>query len=99
MAIVLGISALCVFSTIAFAQEPLPSPSTQAKRSPAATAAEKEARAHLPATYDKHDLSGVWYGRNNSILMGNPDPPMTPAGKKVFDTYKPSSGPRAVVPA
>ena len=24
---------------------------------------------------------------------------MTPAGKKVFDTYKPSSGPRAVIPA
>ena len=31
--------------------------------------------------------------------MGNPVPPMTPAGKAVFDTYKPSSGPRAVVPA
>ena len=53
----------------------------------------------LPTTYDKHDLAGVWYGRGISILMGNPAPPMTPAGKAVFDTYKPSSGPRAVVPA
>jgi hypothetical protein len=96
---VLVIVALCVFSSIALAQEPLPSPSTQARRSPAATAAEKAARANLPTTYDKHDLSGVWYGRQNSILMGNPVPPMTPAGKKVFDSYKPSSGPRAVIPA
>jgi hypothetical protein len=72
MSIVLGIG---VFSSIAFAQEPLPSPSTQAKRSPAATAAEKAAHANLPTTYDKHDLSGVWYGRGISILMGNPAPP------------------------
>jgi hypothetical protein len=31
--------------------------------------------------------------------MGNPVPPMTPAGKAVFDSYKPSSGPRGVLPA
>ena len=99
MNIVLGVATLCAFTSIALAQEPLPSPSTQGIRSPAARAAEAEARKHMPATYDKHDLSGVWYGRMNSILMGNPIPSMTPAGKAVFDSYKPSGGPRAVVPA
>src|SRR5438132_12653243 len=98
MSTALGVAALCVFTSIALAQEPLPSPSSQGVRSPAARKAEAEARAHMPATYDKHDLSGVWYGRD-SILMGNPVPEMTPAGKAVFDTYKPSSGPRAVLPA
>jgi hypothetical protein len=99
MSIVLGTATLCVFSSIALAQEPLPPPSTQGTRSPAARLAELEARKNLPKTYDKHDLSGVWYGRMNSILNGNPFPEMTPAGKKVFDSYKPSGGPRAVVPA
>src|ERR1041384_7237479 len=91
-------TAILSMSAVALAQEPLPPPSTQGVRSPAARKAEAEARAHLPTTYDKHDLSGVWYGRA-SILMGNPVPEMTPAGKKVFDSYKPSSGPRAVPPA
>jgi len=94
----LGLVILCVFSCLALAQEPLPPPSTQAVRSPAARAAEAEARKNLPTTYDKHDLTGVWYGRS-SILMGNPVPQMTPAGKAVFDSYKPSSGPRGVPPA
>jgi hypothetical protein len=98
MSMVLGLLTLCVFCSIALAQEPLPSPSTQGVRSPAAREAEKAARAKLPTTYDKHDLSGVWYGRT-SILMGNPVPPMTAAGKAVFDSYKPSSGPRGVPPA
>jgi hypothetical protein len=43
----------------------------------------------MPTTYDKRDFSGIWYGRNN-LLMGNKVPPMTPAGKAVFDTYRPS---------
>ena len=97
MSIVLGLMTVWVFSSIALAQEPLPSPSTLGKRSPAATAAEKA--APRPATFDKHDLSGIWYSRTNSILMGNPVPPMTPAGKAAFDLNKPSSGPRAVLPA
>jgi hypothetical protein len=99
MSMALGLSTLCVFSSIALAQEPLPSPSSFAKRAPAATAAEKAARAALPTTFDKHDLSGVWYSRTNSILMGNPVPPMTAAGKAAFDLNKPTFGPRAVLPA
>ena len=98
MSLVLVLMAGGVFSSIALAQEPLPAPSSQGKRAPAAAAAEKAARSAMPTTYDKHDLSGIWYGRN-SILMGNKVPPMTPAGKAVFDTYIPSEGPRAVVPA
>ena len=99
MSIALSLTGLCTVSFIAIAQEPLPPPSSFGTRSPAARAAEAEARKNMPATYDKHDLSGVWYGRMNSILMGNPEPPMTPAGKAVFDTYKPSAGPRGVPPA
>jgi hypothetical protein len=97
--ILLGLITLCVFFSIVLAQEPFPPPSSFGKRSPAANAAEQAARASLPATFDKHDLSGVWYAQNNSILMGNPVPPMTPAGKAIFDSYKPSFGPRAVPPA
>src|ERR1051326_2289346 len=96
MSIVLGTATLCGFSSMALSQEPLPPPSTQGVRSPAARAAEAEARKNMPTTYDKHDLSGVWYGRMNSVLMGNPVPEMKPAGKKVFDSYKPSAGPRGV---
>jgi hypothetical protein len=98
MGAAVAVATLCI-SSLALAQEPLPPPSTQGVRSPAARKAEAEARAHMPTTYDKHDLSGVWYGNRISILMGNPVPEMTPAGKAVFDTYKPSSGPRAVAPA
>ena len=49
----------------------------------------------MPTTYDKHDFNGVWYGRN-SILMGNPVPPMTPAAKKELDKNLPYNGPRGV---
>lgn len=97
--ILLGLITLCVFFSIALAQGPLPPPSSFGKRSPEAYAAEQAVRASLPATFDKHDFSGVWYAQNNSILMGNAVPPMTPAGKAVFDSYKPSFGPRAVPPA
>jgi hypothetical protein len=93
MALVLA--ALFGFASIAVAQEPLPPPSTQGTRSPAARKAEAEARKNMPTTYDKHDFNGVWYGRN-SILMGNPVPPMTPAAKEVFEKNLPYSGPRGV---
>src|SRR5207253_827937 len=53
MSMLLGLVTLWVFSSIALAQEPLPSPSTQGVRSPAAREAEKAARAKLPTTYDK----------------------------------------------
>jgi hypothetical protein len=98
MSMALALATLSALCSIALAQEPLPPPSSQGTRSPVARAADAAARKNLPATYDKHDLSGVWYGRV-SILMGNPIPEMTPAGKAVFDTYKPSSGPRGVPPA
>src|SRR5262249_44621736 len=50
-------------------------------------------------SFDPHDLSGVWAkARGFSIVMNNP-PPMTPAGKDMFDSYKPSYGPRSVPPA
>lgn len=71
-------------------------PSTQGRRSPDAM---KAAAAAPKPAYDPHDFSGVWWGRGNSFLMGNPVPPMTPAGQKMFNANKPSSGPRAVVPA
>jgi len=97
MGVAVALAVLSI-SSIALAQEPLPPPSSQGTRSPAARKAEADARKNMPRTYDKHDLSGVWYGRT-SILMGNPVPEMTPAAKAVFDTNKPSSGPRAVPPA
>src|SRR2546422_5992589 len=95
MSMALGLAALCVSASAAVAQEPLPPPSTQGTRSPAARTAEAEARKNMPTTYDKHDLNGVWYGRG-SMLMGNPVPPLTPAGKAIFDTRKPYNGPRGV---
>jgi len=88
------LAALCVFATVAVAQEPLPPPATQGTRSPAARAAEAEARKNMPTTYDKHDLNGVWYGRGG-FLMGAPAPPMTPAAKAVFDKNIPYNGPRS----
>ena len=57
MSIVLGTATLCVFSSLALSQEPLPPPSTQGKRSPAATLAEMEARKNLPKTYDSMILA------------------------------------------
>src|SRR5262249_55511915 len=91
----LVVAALCGFASVALAQDPLPPPSTQGTRSPAARKAEDEARKNMPGTYEKHVLNGVWYGRN-SILMGNKFPPMTPAAKKVFDKNIPYNGPRGV---
>src|SRR5207245_1310571 len=63
--VLIVLSVVClfvnVFSSIALSQEPLPPPSSQGTRSPAARAAEAEARKNMPKTYDKHDLSGIWY--------------------------------------
>jgi hypothetical protein len=95
MSMALVVTALCVFASVAVAQEPLPPPSTQGTRAPVARTAEAEARKNMPTTYDKHDFNGVWYGRN-SILMGNPFPPMTPAAKAVFDKNIPYTGPRSL---
>jgi hypothetical protein len=91
----LVLAVFCGFTSLAAAQEPLPPPSTQGTRSPAARAAEAEARKNMPTTYDKHDFNGVWYGRN-SILMGNKVPTMTPAAKAQFDKNIPYSGERGV---
>jgi hypothetical protein len=55
--------------------------------------------APRPATFDRRDLSGIWYGRGNSLLMGNPVPPFTPQGQEMYNANKPSYGPRAVMPA
>jgi len=95
MSLAFVLAALCVFASVAVAQEPLPPPSTQGTRSPVARAAEAAARKNIPTAYDKHDFNGVWYGRN-SILMGNPFPPMTPAAKAVFEKNIPYNGPRGV---
>ena len=95
MSMALVLAALCGFASVALAQEPLPPPSTQGTRSPAARTADAEARKNMPTTYDKHDFNGVWYGRN-SILMGNPVPSLKPAGKAVFDKNLPYNGPRGV---
>src|SRR5215470_15825417 len=94
MSISLILAVMCAFASVAVAQEPLPPPSTQGTRSPAARAAETEARKNMPTTYDKHDLNGVWYGRGG-FLMGAPVPPMTPAAKAVFDKNIPYNGPRS----
>ena len=72
------------------------SPSSQGKRTTAANAAAKA--APRPATFDKHDLSGIWYGRNPRVFSPKA-PPMTPAGQARFNANKPSFGPRQVVPA
>src|SRR5881392_2427422 len=77
MSISLILAAMCVFASVAVAQEPLPPPSTQGTRSPAARKAEAEARKNMPATFDKHDLNGVWYGRGG-FMMGAPAPKLTP---------------------
>src|SRR5882672_1325827 len=95
MSMAFVLAALCGFASNAVAQEPLPPPSTQGTRSPAARKADADARKNMPATYDKHDLNGVWYGRN-SILMGNPIPAMTAAAKKEFEKNIPYNGPRGV---
>jgi len=86
----LAILTLLALSSASFAQ--IHPPSTTGNRSPAAQKA--AANAPKPA-YDPHDVSGVWWGRGNDILMGNPVPPLTPLGQKMFDANKPYFGPRA----
>lgn len=71
-------------------------PSTEGHRSPVS---QKAAAAAPKPAYDPHDLSGVWWGRGNSILMGNPWPNFTDNGRKIFQANKPSFGPTAVLPA
>ncbi len=95
MSLVIFLMALSAFSSPAAAQV-IYGPSTQGRRSPEAV---KAAAAAPKPAYDPHDLTGVWWGRGNSLLMGNPVPPLTPFGKQMFDANKPSNGPRAVVPA
>jgi hypothetical protein len=98
------VAAALLLSAGAFAQAgyppppvvPIYGPSTEGHRSPQAM---KAAAAAPKPTYDPHDISGVWWGRGNSILMGNPIPDLTPAGKAVFDMNKPAAGPRGVPPA
>lgn len=75
---------------------PIYGPSTEGHRPPISM---KAAAAAPKPAYDPHDLSGIWWGRGNSILMGNPTPDMTPAAKAVFDMNKPAAGPRGVPPA
>jgi hypothetical protein len=47
--------------------------------------------------FDPHDLTGVWGGSGE--YLGTPPPPLTAWGKALFDSYKPSYGPRAIPPA
>lgn len=75
---------------------PIYGPSTEGHRPPQSM---KAAAAAPKPAYDPHDLSGVWWGRMNSVLMGNPVPDLTPAGKAAFDMNKPAAGPRGVPPA
>src|SRR5580704_5094017 len=68
------IAAALATSSIAFAQAsyptppvvPLYGPSTEGHRPPSSM---KAAAAAPKPAYDAHDLSGVWWGRGNSILM------------------------------
>src|SRR5437899_12543934 len=96
--LILGIylMAALVFSSSAFAQLYY-SPSSGGGRTKAADAAAKA--DPRPATYDKHDLSGIWYGGKNPRVFSRTPPPFTPEGKKLFDANKPSFGPRAVITA
>jgi hypothetical protein len=99
------IGAALATSSIALAQQagyppppviPIYGPSTEGHRSPPSM---KAAAAAPKPAYDPKDLSGVWWGRGNSILMGNDVPPLTPEGQKAFDMNKPAAGPRGVPPA
>src|SRR5262245_53567634 len=87
--------AVSLFSSSAFAQIYL-APSSNGGRTKDALAA--AAAAPRPATYDKHDFNGVWYGMNPRVYARQA-PPMTPRGQQMFNANKPSRGPRAVVPA
>jgi len=65
-------------------------------RSPQTT---KLAAAAPKPAYDPHDLTGVWWGRGNNPLMGNPVPSFTAEGQKMFALNRPTGGPNALVPA
>lgn len=87
----LAAAAVLALSAAGFAQ--IHPPSTTGNRSPAA----QKAAANAPKpVYDPHDVSGVWWGRGNDILMGNPVPPLTPFGEKMIALNKPYAGPRGV---
>ncbi len=47
----------------------------------------------------QHDVSGVWRASFRVLTLSNNVPPRTPAGQEIFDSYKPSYGPRAIAPA
>jgi hypothetical protein len=83
--------AVLALGSPAFAQ--IHGPSTVGSRSPEA---QKAAAAAPKPAYEPHDLSGVWWARGNSVLMGNPVPEMTPLGQKLLDANKPYTGPRSV---
>jgi hypothetical protein len=94
---VVFVAAMWMLSSLAFAQTfEVYGPSAQGKRTPKSTEAAAKA---TPPKYDPHDLSGVWWGARNSILMTGQLPAMTAWGKQQYDTHHPSRGPRAVVPA
>src|SRR2546428_10529174 len=88
--LVISLVAVLLCSSLASAQV-LFSPSSAGNRTKAAEAAAKA--DPRPATYDKHDFTGIWYGRNPRVFSPKP-PPMTPAGQKRFNVNKPSFGPR-----
>lgn len=90
---IFALAAGFLIGPLSFAQV-LP-PSTLGDRSPASQAA---AKAAPKPPYNSRDFSGVWWGRGNSLMMGNPVPPMTLLGQKRFDQNIPSFGPRAVAP-
>jgi hypothetical protein len=89
-----AVVATALLSSAAFAQ--VYGPASQGSRSPSDRKA--AAAAQTPA-YDPHDISGVWYGRENGILAGGTWPDYTENGQKLFATHKPSAGPHGVAPA
>ena len=50
-------------------------------------------------TLKPRDLSGVWMRTRGSANLGDVSALLTPAGRQVYDSYKPSFGPRAIPPA
>jgi hypothetical protein len=87
-------AAALLLSLPSFAQ--VYGPSTEGHRSPQTS---KLAAAAPKPAYDPHDLTGVWWGRGNNSLMGNPVPSFTAEGQKMFALNRPTGGPNALVPA
>jgi len=50
-------------------------------------------------TLKPRDLSGVWMRTRGSANLGDVSALLTPAGRQVYNSYKPSFGPRAIPPA